>query len=123
MTSWLLPFWKALQSPAVYKEDIEPPIVVIVIESHATACSLKQVFVFLDTAEDGLRIQSGSSRDIDTTDAKRIGGFLAFSNFGISAGGLAPQYARAADLIEAQNKTSAAERSQEISMVELKCKP
>src|SRR5437868_3252732 len=109
MTSWLFPFWKAFQSPAVYKEDIEPAIVVIVIESHATACSLKQVFVFLDTAEDGLRIQSGLSRDIDKTDAKRIGGFLAFSNFGFCGRGLATQIERAEDLIEAQNESGAAE--------------
>src|SRR3989440_13100473 len=108
MTSGLFPFWKPSQSPAVHEEDIEPPIVVIVIESHATACSLKQVFVFLDTAEDGLRIQSGLSRDIDKTDAKRIGGFLAFSNFGVCGRGLATPVGRAEDLIEGPKQSGAA---------------
>src|SRR4051812_15814704 len=56
VTRGLLPLGKAFETPAVYQENIEPAIVVVVIERYATAFRLQQVFVFLYSAENCLRI-------------------------------------------------------------------
>jgi len=56
VTRGLLALGKAFQTPAVYQENVEPAIVVVVIERYSTACRLQQVFVFLYSAENCLRI-------------------------------------------------------------------
>src|ERR1039458_4288096 len=64
---------KALESPAVHDKDIEPSVVVVVVERDATASGFEQILVLVFSAEDGFDIQTGFVRDVAETDAE-IGG-------------------------------------------------
>lgn len=75
MIGRLLPLGKSFENCAVYQEYVEPAVVVIVIESNAAACSLKQVLVLVLAAEDRLDVESRFLRYIHERDAE-ISAFL-----------------------------------------------
>ena len=54
MTDRLLPLGETFESPAVHEKDVEPAIIVVVVESDAASGGLEQVLVLFDTAKDRL---------------------------------------------------------------------
>src|SRR5579872_1310828 len=64
MARWFFPFRESLQSPAIHQKDVEPSIAIVVIKGDSAAGSLKQVFVFLCSTEDGFRMQAGLASDV-----------------------------------------------------------
>ena len=66
----LLAFWKTFQPPSVHQKNIQPAVVVIVIESDAATCSLKQIFILVFATEDGFRVQTGLFADVREVDAQ-----------------------------------------------------
>ena len=65
---------KAFQPPAVDQEDVEPAVVVIVVEGDAAARGLEQVLVLVLAAKDGLGIESGFFGYVDEGDAEIAAG-------------------------------------------------
>lgn len=71
MTVRLLPSRKAIQPPAIDKEEVDPSIVVIVVKRQSAACRLEQVLVLEFTAIDSLYVQAGFFLNIDEVDTER----------------------------------------------------
>ena len=61
---------KAFEPPAVDQEDVEPAVVVVVVEGDAAAGGLEQIFVLVLAAEDRLGVESGFVGDVDEGDAE-----------------------------------------------------
>src|ERR1035438_3217677 len=71
MAMGLLALGEAFQPPAVYKKDVQPSIVVVVVEGQTTTRRLEKVLVFIDAAVDGFDFQSRAPYDIHETDTQR----------------------------------------------------
>ena len=67
MRDGLLPFGKAFEAPAVHQKNIQPIVVVVVVEGDAAACCFQQIFVFVFAAENCFCVEAGFARDIDET--------------------------------------------------------
>src|SRR5580658_3920192 len=61
---------ESLEAPPVHKEDVEPAIVVVVIEGEAAASGFEKIFVFTDAAEDGFDVEARAFDDIDEGNAE-----------------------------------------------------
>ena len=75
MRGGLLAGGEAFEAPAVDQKNIQPAVVVVVVESDAAAGGLEQIFVLVLAAEDGFCVESGFPGDIHETDAKVRNGF------------------------------------------------
>ncbi len=62
MRSRLAAGGKAFQPRAVHEKNIEPAVVVVIVEGDAAARGFQQIFVFVLAAENCFRIQSGFAR-------------------------------------------------------------
>src|ERR1019366_4066155 len=71
MAPRLLTRREAFQAPAVHQEDIQPTIVVVIIETQATAGSFQKIFVLSLAAIDGFHGQAGFFDNIYETEAER----------------------------------------------------
>src|SRR5438309_9560691 len=58
MRSGFVPFGEAFVSGAVDEEDVEPAIVVVIVEGDPAAGSLEEIFIFVLASEDGLRVEA-----------------------------------------------------------------
>ncbi len=56
---------EAFQTRAVHQENIQPAVVVVVVESDAAAGGLQQIFVLVLAAVDGFGVESGFAGDVD----------------------------------------------------------
>ena len=65
----LLAFGEALEPPAVDQENVEPVVVVVVVEGDAAAGGFEQVLVLVLAAEDGFGVEAGLLADVDEGDA------------------------------------------------------
>jgi hypothetical protein len=61
---------ETLEAPAIDKEEVEPAVVVIVVEGEAAAGGFEKIFVFADAAEDGFDVEARAFDDIDEGDAE-----------------------------------------------------
>ena len=61
---------KTFQAPSVYQENIQPAVIVIVIESDAATSCFEQIFVLVFAAEYGFRVQPGFLGDVQEVDAE-----------------------------------------------------
>ena len=66
----LLARGKSIESRTVHQKNVEPAVVVVIIESDAAAGCLEQIFVFVFAAEERLDVESGILRDVDEADAE-----------------------------------------------------
>src|ERR1019366_6280834 len=71
MAPRLLTRREAFQAPAVHQEDIQPTIVVVIIETQATAASFQKIFVLSLAAIDGFHGQARFFDNIYETEAER----------------------------------------------------
>src|ERR1700733_13471278 len=68
MTAGIFTSRKILQTPAVYQEDIEPAVLVVVVKCHPAAGRFEEVFVLHLAAVDSFRVKTGFGRHINETD-------------------------------------------------------
>src|SRR5208283_3704339 len=61
---------KALESRAIYQKNIEPPIVVVIVERNTAAGGFEQILVLVPASEDGFRIQPGLTGDVEKADVQ-----------------------------------------------------
>src|SRR5689334_5194220 len=73
MADRFLSLRKALEARAVDEEDVEPAIVVVVVERHAATGGLQQILVLVLAAENRLRVQAGFFCDVHEGDAQVSG--------------------------------------------------
>ena len=64
------PRGKALEPRAVHQKNVEPSVVVVVVEGNAAAGGFQQIFVLVLAAENGFRVQPGFARDVEKADAQ-----------------------------------------------------
>ena len=67
----LRPFRKSLQPPPIHQKNIQPPIIVVVVERHSAAGRLQQIFILVLSAKNRLGVQPRFFRHIDKTQANR----------------------------------------------------
>src|SRR5258708_27724118 len=65
MINWRRAGGKTFEAGAVDEKNIQPAIVVVIVESDATAGGFEKVFVFVLAAKDGLHIQAGLARNVE----------------------------------------------------------
>jgi hypothetical protein len=70
----LLARGKAFEARAVHPKNIEPAIVVVIVESDATTGGLRQIFVFMLAAKNRFGVEASFLRNVDEVDAERRGG-------------------------------------------------
>src|SRR5262249_9575861 len=56
---------KSFQTRAINQKNVEPSVVVVVIEGDAASGSFKQIFIFVLAAEDGFRVQAGLAGNVE----------------------------------------------------------
>ena len=62
--------WKAFQPRTVDKNIVQPPVIVVIVESYSAAGCFQKIFIFVLAAEDGLDIKSRLARDIHNAHAE-----------------------------------------------------
>src|SRR5205823_4506809 len=65
MVCRLLARLESIQAGAIYQEDIQPSIVVVVEQGDATACGFEDVFLRPRFSDDGLGCQTRSRGNVD----------------------------------------------------------
>lgn len=68
MRDWLASCRETFQPRAVDQEDIQPAVIVVIIEGDATAGGFEQVFVFVFAAVNRFRVEPRLFRDIQKAD-------------------------------------------------------
>ena len=61
---------KAFQPRSIHQKNIEPAVVVVIVEGNAATRGFEQIFIFVLSAEDGFRIQAGFASYVEKADAK-----------------------------------------------------
>jgi len=71
-----LPRRKTFEARAVHEKNIEPAVVVVIVESDAAAGRFEQIFIFVLAAEKRFDIEASFFRDVDEADSEvaRLGG-------------------------------------------------
>ena len=106
---------KALETKAIYDENVEPAVVIVIVERYPTASGFEQILVLVFSPKDGFDVQAGFACDVTEADAE-IGWRRGFFLTDILAGSYRRvQPARAYhphDAFEGQNQRGPAERLQ-----------
>src|SRR5260370_2097123 len=109
----LLASGKAFQARAVHQKNIEPAIVVGIVESDATTGGLQQIFVFMLAAKNRFGVEASFLRNVDEVDAERRGGRGLRRRFGAGVLEKRPGFERPSqrkNIFEGENQSRAAER-------------
>ena len=80
MRSGLLPCGKTFQARAVHEKNVEPAVVVVIVEGDAAAGRFEQIFVFVFAAEERFDVEAGFFRDVDEADAEVRPAWRAWQN-------------------------------------------
>ena len=86
MRDGFLSFGEAFQSGTVDQEDVEPIVVVVVVEGHAAASCLKEVFVFVLATVDRLCVEARLTRYVDKAHSERSAGDRRWEALWVQAG-------------------------------------
>ena len=70
MRGGLLAGGEAFQARAVHQKNIEPAVVVVIVEGDAAAGGFEQIFILVLAAENRFGVESGFFRDVDEIDAR-----------------------------------------------------
>jgi len=68
-----LAFGEALQTCAVDEEDVEPVVVIVVVEGDSAAGGFEEILVLELASVDGLGVEAGLAGYIDEADAEGCG--------------------------------------------------
>src|SRR6185437_414522 len=94
---------EALEAPAVDQKNIQPAIVVIIVERHAATRGLKEIFVLVFAAVDGFRVEPGLARHVDKAQSQASDGFCRLFCRGVQR--LRPQRtSQRQDIVERQHE-------------------
>src|SRR5690242_14466870 len=69
MRDRLLPLGKSFEAPAIHEKNIEPVVVVVIVEGGAATRCFEKIFVFVLAAVNRFYIQPGFASDIQKTHA------------------------------------------------------
>ena len=58
MRNGFLSLGKSFEAPSVYKKNIKPVVVVVIVESDAATCRFEKIFIFVLAAEYGFCIEA-----------------------------------------------------------------
>src|SRR4029077_21213679 len=112
----LLAGGKAFQPRAIHQENIEPAIVVVIVEGDAATGGLQQIFVFVLAAKNHFGVEAGFFRDVYEIDPERRGRWRCWRRW-FSAGVLEKRRdperpSQRKNIFERENQGRAAERFQ-----------
>ncbi len=65
MTSGLVSSGKIFQAPTVHQKNVEPAILIVVVERNTATGGFQEVLVLILVAIDGFRVEARPSRHID----------------------------------------------------------
>jgi len=74
MRGGLLAGGEAFEARAVDEKNVEPAVVVVVVEGDAAAGGFEEIFVFVLAAEDGFGVEAGFAGNVEEGDAEIGGG-------------------------------------------------
>src|SRR5712671_5953520 len=69
-----LPGGETLEARAIHQENIQPAIIIVIVECNAAAGRLQQILVLMLAAENRFDIKPGFASHIDEIDAQAIRG-------------------------------------------------
>jgi len=70
MANGLVAGREPFEPSSIHQEDVEPPVVVVVVKGDAATSRLEQVFVLVFAAENSFRDEAGFARDVDERDVE-----------------------------------------------------
>ena len=122
MRSGLFAGGEAFEAGTVDEENVEPAVVVVVVEGDTTSGGLEEIFVFVLAPEDGFGVEPGLASHIEKSNAeigrwcrngrelgRRRGVLLRACQGRFPPGGAS----QGEDILEGKNKRGAAQRSKE----------
>ena len=67
---------KAFEAPAVHEKNIQPAVVVVIVESDSTASGFEEIFIFVFATENSFGMEAGLASNVDEADPQivRCGG-------------------------------------------------
>src|SRR5205814_456719 len=65
---------KTFEAPAVDEKNVQPAVVVIIVEGDAAAGGFEKIFIFVLAAENGFGVEAGFARDVEEGNAKIVRG-------------------------------------------------
>src|SRR6266850_5494354 len=65
---------ETFEAPAVDEKNVQPAVVVVIVESDDAAGGFEKVFVFVLAAIDGFRVEAGFTRDVKKGNPEIVGG-------------------------------------------------
>lgn len=60
----LLAFAKPFEPPPVDEKNVQPAVVIVIVERDAAASGLEQIFIFVFTAKGRFRVEAGFFRNV-----------------------------------------------------------
>src|SRR6266850_5638563 len=74
MRSGFLSGGKTFEAPAVDEKNVEPAVLVVIVESDAAAGGFEKIFVLVLAAVNGFGVQAGFARDVKKGNAEIVRG-------------------------------------------------
>src|SRR6266850_7855872 len=72
MRGRFLPRRKTFESPAVYEKNIQPTVVVVIVEGDTAPGGLEQISILVFAAEDSFGVEAGFARDVEEADTQFV---------------------------------------------------
>ena len=70
MPGGFLPRGKTFEAPAVYEENIQPTVVVVIVEGDTAAGGLEEISIFVFATENSFGVEAGLASNVDEADAQ-----------------------------------------------------
>jgi len=70
MRGGLLAGGETFEAGSIDEKNVEPAVVVVIVEGDAAACGLEEIFIFVLAAEDGFGVEAGFAGDVEEGDAE-----------------------------------------------------
>ena len=105
-------FGEAFQAPSVDEEDVEPTVIVVIVEGDTAASGFEQVLVLVLAAVDGFDVEAGFFSYVDETESEVGGGFRR-GRLGRGSGSLRACSRPVEDVLQRKYKSGAAQRLKE----------
>ncbi len=70
MIGGFLPGGETFEAPAVDEKNVQPAVVVIIVERDAAAGGFEKIFILVLAAENGFGVEAGCARDVEEGNAE-----------------------------------------------------
>jgi len=74
MIGGFLPGGETFEAGAVDEKNVQPAVVVVIVERDAAAGGFEKIFIFVLAAENGFGVEAGFARDVEKGNAKIVVG-------------------------------------------------